>query len=90
MKNSWMQNGSHSLSYLSVMPHTLMITSFSPLYVIQSNCIYFLVNLLFLQSDNDFISIHGISLGKPFDAGLDVDNQFLVFRVTLPGAALKP
>lgn len=44
---------------------------------------------LFTASDNDFISIHGVSLGEPFDAGLDVDNQFLVFRVTLPGAVVK-
>ncbi|KAJ7169277.1 esterase-like activity of phytase-domain-containing protein [Mycena crocata] len=42
---------------------------------------------LFTASDNDFISTQGISLGEPFDAGEDVDNQFLVFRVTLPGAA---
>lgn len=38
------------------------------------------------QADNDFISTHGIALGVPFDAGLDNDNQMLVFRVTLPGA----
>ncbi|KAJ7444474.1 esterase-like activity of phytase-domain-containing protein [Mycena latifolia] len=42
---------------------------------------------LFTASDNDFLSTQGISLGVPFDAGEDVDNQFLVFRVTLPGAA---
>ncbi|KAI0693937.1 esterase-like activity of phytase-domain-containing protein [Cerioporus squamosus] len=41
---------------------------------------------LFTAADNDFISTQGISLGQPFDAGLDVDNQFMVFRVTLPGA----
>ncbi|KDR70938.1 hypothetical protein GALMADRAFT_144404 [Galerina marginata CBS 339.88] len=41
---------------------------------------YFLIT----ASDNDFLSTHGVSLGVPFDAGLDVDNQFLVFRVTLP------
>ena len=40
-----------------------------------------------LQADNDFISTQGISLGQPFDAGLDVDNQFMVFRVTLPGGS---
>ncbi len=40
-----------------------------------------------MQADNDFISTQGISLGQPFDAGLDVDNQFMVFRVTLPGAS---
>ncbi|KAF9529605.1 esterase-like activity of phytase-domain-containing protein [Crepidotus variabilis] len=39
---------------------------------------------LFLAADNDFISTHGVSLGVPFNAGSDVDNQFLVYRVTLP------
>jgi hypothetical protein len=39
------------------------------------------------QSDNDFLSTQGVSLGQPFNAGEDVDNQFLVFRVTLPGAS---
>ncbi|EIM83805.1 uncharacterized protein STEHIDRAFT_148606 [Stereum hirsutum FP-91666 SS1] len=43
---------------------------------------------LFTVSDNDFITTNGTSLGQPYDAGLDNDNQFLVFRVTLPGAAL--
>lgn len=42
---------------------------------------------LFTAADNDFVSTDGVALGVPFDAGLDVDNQFLVFRVTLPGAA---
>ncbi|KAG5635359.1 hypothetical protein H0H81_011548 [Sphagnurus paluster] len=42
---------------------------------------------LFTVADNDFISTNGVSLGVPYDAGLDVDNQFLVFRVTLPGAS---
>ncbi|TFY75187.1 hypothetical protein EWM64_g8824 [Hericium alpestre] len=44
---------------------------------------------LFTASDNDFISTQGIALGKPFNAGEDVDNQFLVFRVTLPGAQVN-
>ncbi|KAJ7572622.1 esterase-like activity of phytase-domain-containing protein [Mycena floridula] len=47
---------------------------------------------LFTASDNDFISEDGVSLGVPFNAGLNVDNQFLVFQVTLPGltqAAIK-
>ncbi|KAK0451314.1 esterase-like activity of phytase-domain-containing protein [Desarmillaria tabescens] len=39
---------------------------------------------LFTASDNDFLTTNGISLGQPYDAGQDVDNQFLVFRVTLP------
>ncbi|KAF7364280.1 Phytase-like domain-containing protein [Mycena sanguinolenta] len=42
---------------------------------------------LFTASDNDFLSTQGISLGQPYNAGEDVDNQFLVFRVTLPGAS---
>ncbi|KAJ3503097.1 hypothetical protein NLJ89_g8585 [Agrocybe chaxingu] len=39
---------------------------------------------LFTAADNDFLSTQGISLGVPFNAGIDVDNQMLVFRVTLP------
>ncbi|KAJ7203249.1 esterase-like activity of phytase-domain-containing protein [Mycena pura] len=42
---------------------------------------------LFTASDNDFMTTHGVSLGVPYDAGEDVDSQFLVFRVTLPGSA---
>ena len=30
------------------------------------------------------MTINGVSLGEPYDAGIDVDNQFMVFRVTLP------
>ncbi|KAI0635217.1 esterase-like activity of phytase-domain-containing protein [Trametes polyzona] len=44
---------------------------------------------LFTAADNDFISTQGIALGVPFDAGLDNDNQFMVFRVTLPGASAQ-
>ncbi|KAF8883998.1 hypothetical protein BD779DRAFT_1674303 [Infundibulicybe gibba] len=40
---------------------------------------------LFTAADNDFLSTNGVSLGVPFNAGLDVDNQFLVLRLTLPG-----
>ncbi|KAI0777723.1 esterase-like activity of phytase-domain-containing protein [Trametes elegans] len=43
---------------------------------------------LFTAADNDYITTQGIALGQPYDAGLDNDNQFLVFRVTLPGAAV--
>ncbi|PPQ92636.1 hypothetical protein CVT25_007715 [Psilocybe cyanescens] len=39
---------------------------------------------LFTAADNDFLSTQGVSLGVPFNAGIDVDNQFMVFRVTLP------
>ncbi|KAJ3506125.1 hypothetical protein NLJ89_g7041 [Agrocybe chaxingu] len=41
---------------------------------------YFMIT----AADNDFISTDGVALGQPFDAGIDVDNQILVFRVTLP------
>ena len=36
------------------------------------------------QSDNDFLSTQGVFDGQSFDASIDVDNQFMVFRVTLP------
>ncbi|KAK7442763.1 hypothetical protein VKT23_016010 [Stygiomarasmius scandens] len=39
---------------------------------------------LFTFADNDFLTTNGFSLGVPYDAGLDVDNQVLVFRLTLP------
>ncbi|KAF9070035.1 hypothetical protein BDP27DRAFT_1362955 [Rhodocollybia butyracea] len=39
---------------------------------------------LFTVSDNDFLTEDGISLGVPYNAGVNVDNQFLVFQVTLP------
>ena len=42
------------------------------------------MNLKSGQADNDFMTTDGISLGKPYNAGVDNDNQFLVFRVTLP------
>ena len=38
-----------------------------------------------LQADNDFQTENGISVGTPYNAGIDEDTQFLVFRVTLPG-----
>ncbi|KII85663.1 hypothetical protein PLICRDRAFT_324866 [Plicaturopsis crispa FD-325 SS-3] len=41
---------------------------------------------LFTASDNDFQTTQGVSVGQPYNAGLDVDNQFLVFRLTLPDA----
>ncbi|KAI0683162.1 esterase-like activity of phytase-domain-containing protein [Cytidiella melzeri] len=43
---------------------------------------------LFTASDNDFITEDGISLGQPYNAGLNNDNQFMVWRVTLPGSTL--
>ncbi|KAH8825307.1 hypothetical protein DL96DRAFT_1712313 [Flagelloscypha sp. PMI_526] len=39
---------------------------------------------LFTFADNDYITSNGIMLGVPYDAGNDIDNQVLVFRVTLP------
>ena len=40
------------------------------------------------QSDNDFLTTNGVFQGSPYNGGLDVDNQFLVFRLTLPGAEI--
>lgn len=42
-----------------------------------------------LQADNDFETTHGFSLGQPYNAGVDNDNQFMVWRVTLPTATNK-
>ncbi|KAG6850217.1 hypothetical protein H0H93_016396 [Arthromyces matolae] len=39
-------------------------------------------------ADNDFLTTQGVSIGKSYNAGIDVDTQFMVFRVTLPGAGL--
>ncbi|KIK63497.1 hypothetical protein GYMLUDRAFT_197129 [Collybiopsis luxurians FD-317 M1] len=39
---------------------------------------------LFTASDNDFLTVNGIFDGVPYNAGVNVDNQFLVFQVTLP------
>jgi hypothetical protein len=36
------------------------------------------------QSDNDFLTENGVSLGQPYNATQNVDNQALVWRVTLP------
>ncbi|KZV76582.1 hypothetical protein PENSPDRAFT_598027 [Peniophora sp. CONT] len=44
---------------------------------------------LFTAADNDFQTEDGIAVGAPYDAGIDVNNQFLVFRVTLPGASIN-
>ncbi len=37
-----------------------------------------------MQADNDFLTTDGVAIGKPYNAGLGVDNQVLVYRVTLP------
>ncbi|KAJ7733856.1 hypothetical protein DFH07DRAFT_700864, partial [Mycena maculata] len=42
---------------------------------------------LFTAVPNNFLSTQGISLGVPYDEGEDVDNQFMVFHLTLPGAS---
>jgi len=39
---------------------------------------------LFTAADNDFLTTQGIAGGVPYNAGVDADNQFMVFRVTLP------
>ena len=44
---------------------------------------------LFTAADNDFQTEDGIAVGEPYDAGINVNNQFLVFRVTLPGASIS-
>lgn len=38
------------------------------------------------KADNDFKSTQGVFDGQSFNAGMDVDNQFMVFRVTLPAS----
>ncbi|KZP20003.1 hypothetical protein FIBSPDRAFT_789968 [Athelia psychrophila] len=40
---------------------------------------------LFTVADNDFQTTQGVSVGVPYNMGVDEDTQFLVFRVTLPG-----
>jgi len=42
---------------------------------------------LFTAADNDFLSTQGIFDGEPFNAGLDNDNQFMVYRISLPTVA---
>ncbi|KAG7095023.1 hypothetical protein E1B28_005817 [Marasmius oreades] len=44
---------------------------------------------LFTVADNDFLTTKGVALGIPYDAGIDVNNQFMVFRVTLPRPIAK-
>ncbi|KAG8743757.1 hypothetical protein FRC10_011477 [Ceratobasidium sp. 414] len=46
---------------------------------------YFLITM----ADNDFITLNGTAIGKPYSAtyGQDVDTQVLVWQVTLPGVA---
>ncbi|KAG8934162.1 hypothetical protein FRC00_012459 [Tulasnella sp. 408] len=41
---------------------------------------------LFVAADNDFNTLDGTMVGQPYSTsyGKDVDNQFLVYRVTLP------
>jgi hypothetical protein len=39
---------------------------------------------LFVFSDNDFITENGVSVGIPYNAGDNVNNQAMVYRVTLP------
>jgi hypothetical protein len=40
---------------------------------------------LFVANDNDFLTTTGFQVGSPYNAGVDVDTMFLVYRVTLPG-----
>ncbi|OCH85048.1 hypothetical protein OBBRIDRAFT_343414 [Obba rivulosa] len=39
---------------------------------------------LFSAADNDFLTEDGFVNGVPYNAGINNDNQFLVFRLTLP------
>jgi len=41
---------------------------------------------LFTASDNDFLTEDGNVNGVPYNAGINNNNQFLVFRLTLPTA----
>ena len=43
-----------------------------------------ILNGLFGQADNDFLTTEGVAIGQPYNAGMSVDNQALVWRVTLP------
>jgi hypothetical protein len=43
---------------------------------------------LFVGNDNDFITTNGFQVGGAYNAGLDNDTLFLVYRVTLPGLEL--
>jgi len=38
----------------------------------------------FWQADNDFLTTEGVVIGKLYNAGMNVDNQVLVWRITLP------
>ncbi|KIJ45170.1 hypothetical protein M422DRAFT_227816 [Sphaerobolus stellatus SS14] len=39
---------------------------------------------IFTVADNDFQTTNGFIVGQPYNAGADVDTQFMVFRATLP------
>ncbi|GJJ08810.1 hypothetical protein Clacol_003029 [Clathrus columnatus] len=39
---------------------------------------------IFTVSDNDFLTTTGVTNGVPYNAGLNVDTQFMVWRATLP------
>ena len=38
----------------------------------------------FWQADNDFPTTSGVVIDKPYNYGMNVENQALVWRVTLP------
>jgi len=42
---------------------------------------------LFTLADNDFLTTDGMAVGQPYNASSNVDNQALVWRVTLPTVA---
>ena len=39
--------------------------------------------IFFWRADDDFLTTNGVAIGKPYNAGMNVDNQALVWRVTL-------
>ena len=43
---------------------------------------------LFVGNDNDFLTTSGFQVGAAYDAGIDSDTLFLVYRVTVPGLDL--
>ena len=66
----------------SEFPHDFFLfTVVCDLWCIFSEFVYVLTTP---QADNDFLTTDGISVGQPYNAGIDVDTQFMVWRVTLP------
>ena len=65
-----------------------------PIFCSQRRIFFFFVYIwkkqmstIYEHSDNDFMTTDGSMIGQPYDAGIDVHNQFLVFGLTLPNAS---